>query len=275
MNKSSQDEFDELLQHFDNQAKNTKHSRRASVNYLWDAYMNLLFEVGIKLCGFYKESLDSVHLSRRWIQIKKPLSIVGDPESWDYLIKKLNGIRQRVQHNSNFDPKINDLNKIREKAPEFKEWTIKIGKEFFKKSKNFTFKDRFHSEYEWAIRDAELLLHIFGEDPYISFKFDSRWDEISNLKDVMKERLTQIDRIKEILFEDLSNLLHLKELISIFSGREDMVLHLNRCPKCGGNIINTTQYFGGNRDDPEPNGFHYRVGCEKCDYYLDDGTEYL
>lgn len=275
MDKSSQDEFNDLLQHFDNHVKKTKHSRRASVSYLWDAYMKLLFVVGVKLCDLYEESLDSVHLARRWRQIRKPLSVIGNPDDWNYLITKLDGVRNRVNHNSEFVPKLDELNQIREKAPDFKKWIIKTGKDFFKKNKNLTLNEKFYSEYEWAIREAEVHLNTFGDNPYISFEFDTRWDEMKNLKNTMKERLIKTDRIKEIQKDDLSYLLNLKELISIFSGREDMVLHLNRCPKCGEKIINTTQYFGGTRDDPEPDGFHYRVGCEKCDYFLDDGTEYL
>ena len=275
MNNTKTHKPEDLLKLFDKIISENPYHRRVSVKPICDYYKGLLLIIGTKFFESDKKLLMKYGMKTRWDFIKIRLKPIVSCKEWDHIIYTLDDIRNKVEHNDDFSPNINDLQNFRAEISKFQKWIVDSGKDFFKKSKNLTFKDRFHSEFEWVIREAEALLHEFGDEPYISFKLDTRWSNISILKDTMKERLMQVDKIKEIEYDDLSNLLQLKELISLFRGREDMVLHLNRCPKCGGNIINTTQHFGGTRDDPEPDGFYYRVGCEKCDYYLDDGTEYL
>lgn len=275
LNKPSQDEFDDLLQHFDNIAKNTKPSRRASVNYLWDAYMELLFVVGVKLCGFYAESLDSVHLARRWRQIKQSLSIVEDPKNWNYLITKLDGIRQRVQHNSNFDPNLDELNVVREKAPDFKKWIINTGKKFYKVSKKLDLVDDIKRKMSYYTSEAEIMLAHFGTEkiPYVAryayepYIKEDIYSSIPKLKKILEKREFKIRDISDVNQSDFETLVGLIEITSKLNAWEDALLKDNICPKCGGKISQTQDDSGGSYDEP-PTSVHYRIGCDSCDYEL-------
>lgn len=273
MNDKDQYSPDDLLILFDKIISDNPYYRRVAVKPLCDYYKALLLKIAVTYFECDKKLMMNHGLLTRWNFIKIRLQTeVKDCDQWDDIFTKLNEYRNQVEHGDEIFPKKKELKDLRDKIPEFQKWIITNSRQFFKKIKNLSFKDRFYSEYEWIIREADALLHEFGDDPHISFEFDSRWNNVSVLKDAMKEKLTQVDKIKEIEYDDLNNLLQLKELISLFRGREDMLLHQSRCPKCGGKITSTNTSFGGTPDDPEPDGIYYRVGCEKCDYYLDSDT---
>ena len=79
----------------------------------------------------------------------------------------------------------------------------------------------------------------------------------------------------ELKKSDLDNLLFITRLVARFQGRDDMLVHLNRCPKCGGNIRQTSHTIGyKSYDSDEPTGEKYRIGCDKCNYTLDEDTVY-
>ena len=265
---------EDLLELFDKIISDNPYHKRIAVKPLCDYYKGLFLIIGTKFFESDKKLLMKYGLKTRWDFIKIRLKPIESCKEWDHLIYSLDDIRNKVEHNDEFIPNIKDLKKARTEISLFRKWVIDSSKEFFQNIKNLPFKDRFYSEFEWAEREAEAVLHEFGEDPYISFELDSRWNDLSILKEVMEKRLLKVDRIKEIEYEDLNNLLQIKGLISYFRGKEDMLLHLNICPKCGGKIISTNTPFGGTPDDPEPDGVYYRVGCENCDYYLDDDTIY-
>ena len=140
---------------------------------------------------------------------------------------------------------------------------------------NLSFKDQFYIEIKNAIREADALHSEFGNDPFISFDYDSRWDDMISLSEEMRKKLPTRNQSKQLTNEELINFIRLKELIAYFDGKQDMMLYKNLCPVCGNRITTQNHSIGGTREDPEPDAIYYRVGCEKCNYYLDDDTIYL
>ena len=103
-----------------------------------------------------------------------------------------------------------------------------------------------------------------------------------------KEYYTELSKLKEKLLNIkkkgiegvITNLSDLKIIIESIEKKERIdgekwaMVGRNICPKCGSKIKQTQTNFGGNEDDPEPDGIYYRVGCEKCDFYLEEDTIY-
>lgn len=275
MNNTKKHKLEDLLSHFDNTISDNPLLIRCAVTPLYEYYNKLLFEIGKNFCEFDEKLLIKYGLKTRWSFISFKLQKIEDCSYGRKIITKLDFERNEVGHNDKHIPNINDLKKIRKKSSDFKKWVIDIGKKYQEKNKNFTFKEKFYDDYFFTIKDGDSLIREFENNPYISFEYENLWNELRNTVRKLYSPIIKFNKLEDIKKSDLDNLLFMTKLIWRFKGREDMILHLNRCPKCGGKIIETSREFGGTIDDPEPDGFHYRVGCEKCDYYIDKGTESL
>lgn len=128
-------------------------------------------------------------------------------------------------------------------------------------------------------REAEWIIQEYGEKPPYAAKPDYSaeleeypYQQLSELVQALQERLKNIAKLEDIERTDLEKLIQVVKLVSHFRGKEGVLLRYSVCPKCGGKIKETQRYFGGTCDDPEPDGLHYRVGCEKCDYELNSET---
>ncbi len=65
----------------------------------------------------------------------------------------------------------------------------------------------------------------------------------------MKGRVWEISNISELQKEDLTDLAELIKEIERIDAKENILLHFNKCPKCGSNIIETEDSIGGNIED--------------------------
>lgn len=238
-----------------------------------------MLEVGVALCGLDQNSLRISHLKTRWENVKSCLDYIEDPKEWNSLIDKINDIRQKVEHNDYYDPNPNKLLEVRRKAPEFKEWAIRVAKDYYKKSKNFTFKEAFFHLLNRYIIEAEGLLEEYGtETPYVvepdySLELEEYpYQQLSELIKTLKERLNSIAKLEDVERSDLERLIHIVKVISHLRGKEEILLRYSVCPKCGAKIKETQRYMGGTPDNPEPTAVYCRVGCEKCDYELHSET---
>ena len=274
------DNYSENLEIFDKLEKNSMHKRRTAVKPLYDYFQRILLEVGVKFCGIKPELLKS-HLERRWEIIKSYLSYIEEPTDWDSLINKICTLRHGVEHNDYYNPDMRKLLDIREKAPKFKEWVFRVGREYYKKSKHFTIKEVFYHLSSWYISEAESISNEYGKEPYIAtlgHSLDMEGDfypQLPKLVKILKERVNHIIKLEDIIPSDLENLVNLIKIISNIKGREKVLLHYSICPKCGGKIKEITSHFGSTLESPEPEGFYYIVGCERCDYKLHEETIYF
>ena len=277
MTEKKDDHHSRLLELFDNLGLKDIYERRVAYKPLYEYFQKLILEIGVRLCGLNQNSLRIAHLKTRWENIKYCLGYIEDPRVWEDLINKVNNIRQKVEHNDYYDPKQNELIEIRNKAPKFKEWIIRVAKEYYKKwkSKDFTFKEAFYHLSNRYIEEAEWILQEYGKNPPYAATSDYALDleeysypQLSELTVVLKKRLKKVAKLEDIERSDLEILIQIVKIISHFKGKEEILLRYSICPKCGGKIKETQRYLGGTYDDPEPDRIYYRVGCEKCDYVL-------
>jgi len=276
------DDYSRLLEIFDDLELSDIHSRRLAYKPLYDFFNKLILEVGVGLCNLDENSLQTTHLQVRWKNIKYCLKFIEDPIIWDNTINTIHNIRSKVEHTDKSGPKKEQLLELRNKAPEFKIWIIKTAREYYKKSNNFTFMQGFNHLSNSFIGDAKVILHEYGEDPPYAATFDYSmefkqypYNKIIELNLIIEERLNKILKLEDFDRSDLENLIKLVEIISHFKGKEEVLLDNSICPKCGGKIETTNNYFGGSESDPEPNGVYWRIGCNKCDYIIEDDTEYF
>jgi len=268
-------EFEKFLQRhlelFDELPKDDVVSRRTLCKPLFDYYMWLMFVIGTNLCSIDRRSLRVCHLKTRWENLKVCLKYVCEPDEWDETINKLNKIRSKVEHNDGYDPSLNRLKEIRDKAPEFGVWIRKVGKEYYKESKNFTLAEAFKVTVRRNISKARRLQNDY-KGKIETGGVECEWyDELLVLEKQLIERLEHIRKADDIEHSDIDKLVSFVEFISFFEGREYILLERNVCPKCGGKITETQNEVAGPPGEP-PISVKVRVGCENCDYVLASET---
>lgn len=276
---NNSDGFLRLLEIFDKQEMGDIHGRRTAYKPLYEYFQRLVMEVGVSLCNLNRDSLKNYQINGRWNIIKDFLNYIEDANIWDELIRDLYKVRNGVEHNDEYDPPLDTLNNIREKTPEFTSWIIRIGGEYFKSSKNFNFKDLFYRSVKINVMEGERLFSEYGESPYIEkseypiYFDDTSYQQLKKLINILNERLEGFKLIDEVDRADLEKLIKLVKIIYTLKGREEILLENSICPKCGDKIEETQEYIGGGTEsNPEPTGIFYRVGCQKCDFLIDEET---
>jgi len=222
--------------------------------------------------------LQNSHLNSRWITLQRCLNSITQTQGWDLLIKKMSNIRDDTVHIDHYIPKSSELKKIREDAPKFKDWLIKSATEYYKKSKNFTFKEKFYLFLENYISVANTIFELYGEDYPLENEIDvfpepiSRipYHELKKYVEFLNQRLKELAKLDDITREDLEKLIAIVETTAFIKGREPISLRNNRCPRCGGEIKEIEAPIGSN--DEYAQGIYYRVGCENCNYVLHEDT---
>ena len=276
MASKEKDEYSRLLEIFDSQDLDDVHGRRTAYNPLYDYFQKLTVHIGIEFCGLKKEVFNNYQLNGRWGVICNCLILIEDPKKWNDLIKKLSKIRNGVEHNDSYDPDKDQLLKIRKDTEDFTEWIVEVAKEYYKKSKDFTFKEHFYIASKKYIERAESIIQEYGEEPPYITKLNSfmefeeiPYQQLPELIKSLEERLKNIAKLEDIERSDLEVLIQLVKIISNLKGREEILISYPVCPKCGGEIKETQHYSGGGPEDP-PSEVYIRVGCQKCDYLIHD-----
>lgn len=282
MTEKENNEYTKILKTFDILKLDNIHKRRTAYKPLYDYFQRIVMKVGVALCNLDQNSLITSPLKARWKNIEYCLSYIEDPKIWDDLINEMYKIRNKVEHDDYYDPKLERLTEIRKKAPEFKDWIIRVAKEYHKKSSKFTFRKSFYQLSNRYINEAEGIIQEYGENTPYTVKLDHSteleehpYQQLFELPRVLRKRLKNITKLEDIKRSDLEKLVQIVEILSYLKGKEEILLRYSVCPKCGGEIKETQEYFGGTPDDPEPDGAHYRVGCKKCDYELHSETIYI
>jgi hypothetical protein len=268
------------LRSFDSLDLNDPYIRKVAYKLLYDPLKSLLVEVGSKLLGIRKGTLRSyASLKLRWKIIKdvvqqENLTSLEELEKWSQLINEVDNVRQKAAHNENYYPSLDQLKRIREEIPNFCKRLIFVGE----KLSNLPFKEQFCYRLRYYLFLAERVSKEFNEDSYISQRitplllplFPSKDYTLPNLIAASKKVLNELKK-RDAKGNDLDLLVQLGNFISYFNGAESMLLSFNKCPKCGGNIKIKETYFGGSIEDA-PTGVTYRIGCEKCNYTLNEET---
>jgi len=279
MTEKASDRYSKILETFDSQKLESMYERRTACKPLYDYFQTLILEVGVKLCGLDQNTLKQTHLKARWAIVQYCLSYIDNTKDWEDMIREMSKIREKIEHNDEYDPMADRLREIRKRAPEFKDWIVRVAREYYKKSKDFTFKEAFYHLSDRYIAEAEWMLREYGEKtPYVAKPEYSKeleeypYQQLSELVKTLGDRLKDIASLGPIERTDLEKLVQLVKIISHLKGKEEILLRNSVCPKCGGAIKETQAYIGGTYDDQEPSAVHYRIGCEKCDYELDSET---
>ena len=248
---------------------------------LYDYFMILVKEVGIKYIGL-DNNIFGPQLNGRWNNIEIFLKeIDSDTKTWNGYLNNLHKLRNLVEHNDCYIPSKKNLQQIRGVVPEFTKWITATGVKYYQESKNFTFIKSFYHINQNHMKNAEMLIHEYGEEPpYFDnpYKIETDSGGYSQLVPLIyqiKERSNKIYSQKDIKRTDIDCLLKLVQITSFLKGREDIILMNNLCPKCGDKLKEINHYFGGNESDPQPVGVHWKYGCSNCDYYVEQDTEYF
>jgi hypothetical protein len=281
------DAFSEILEIFDRQKLNNIPARRTAYKPLYDYFQKLLMEIEVEFFNLKQETLQTYQLNTRWAIIKDNLIYIEEPnfieesKNWDKLIQDIYNIRNGVEHNDYYDPKKDKLEDIRLKAPDFTKWLVRAAKEYYKISTNFTFKQSFYIMSNRYLYEAEGIFEEYGDIPPYVLNSDysielgnSPYQQLSELVIGLRERIKK--KLEDVERDDLEKLIQLVKIIYNFKGKEQVLRQFYICPRCGGKIKETESYYGGNTEEkPEPDGIHIRVGCQNCDYSIDDKFIYL
>ena len=267
-----------MLQTFDSIDLDVDYQRRVAVKPLYDYFQTLILEVAVRFCGQNRNSLKNCHLKTRWEIVKSSLRIIEDPTKWDNLVESIHNIRSKVEHNDYKIPKKEALLQIRQLAPSFKDWILRVGKQYHRESSGFSFIQKFLLTSDWYIKETDRMLDIYGEKPPYLIEGDvfmeeeHSYERMKSLKDYLESRIQEIDGINDLVSDDFDNLIDLIRIIEHLNAKEDVLLKYSICPKCGGRIIETERAVGGSLDDPMPSAIIYRGGCERCDYEVHSET---
>jgi len=145
----------EQLKAFDGLQLSNVTERRMAFKPLYDFFQILLREVGVTFLSFDKNTFAVYHLKTRWRNMKAHLSIIENPMKWDWLVKRVSDIRERIEHDDYYDPDPRALQKIRREASGFKVWLVNVAREYYKRPKNLTFKQSFNRMLDSYVREAE------------------------------------------------------------------------------------------------------------------------
>lgn len=281
MSENKIDYLSNLLETFD-KLESCDITGRILYKPLYDYFMILIKELGAQRCGLDEKDLKQ-QLKTRWDNIRWCLEFIEDPKIWDETIYMLHEIRRRIEHDDFYNPTETQLTNIRNIAPDFRDWIIHVTNEYYKKSKDFTIRETFNHQFNIHNAKALRMVHEYGakppfvDNPHLVPEFEeSSYEKISKLAILLEKRTREIIKLEDINNSDFENLIKFVEIISNLEGKEEILLMNSVCPKCGGEIQTTQEYFGGNTEDqPEPDGVFVRVGCQECDYYIDQETIYI
>ncbi len=266
------DDIENLLKLFDRLEKTEIHSRRIAYKPLYEFFQRLLISVGIQFCDLNERSLKISSLKTIWDQISPSLFVAdNDVRRWNDLINNLQNIRTGVEHNLEHAPSLENLENIRKVAPKFYEWVMKTGESTWKKSKNFSFFESFYSMLKYYSREAESLLLEYGKaPPHISEPFENDYVRMQHIFEMLEKRIKEISKIGDLTPQDFGDLVELIRVVTEMRTVEGNLLEKSICPKCGSEIGETQRNIG--RTSEEPSAIRVRIGCEKCDYTLNEET---
>jgi hypothetical protein len=259
---------------FDAQDINQECFRRTAVKPLYDYFQTVLYEVAWRFFNQDRNCLRNQGLEARWNMLLNIPGGLVEVEKWNTLIQEVQKMRARVEHNDDYDPNKNTLITFRKEIVDFANWIIDCGNKYYRQKKNLSFVESYLNSVSWYISQAEWFISEFGEETPYCAKLDidaEEYQEIKKIKDKMSRRSSEIKTAEDVTKEDFDDLVRLIKQIERIDAKETALLHFSICPKCGDKIAESSQYVGGGYDS-EPTAIVYRVGCQKCNYEVNNET---
>lgn len=259
-----------------------ENSRNFAYQLLYKWYFHWI-KIAAKFCELPKSAIEYHAINRTWGRVREILESENKTvkfDGWNNIFKNMAHYRDPIAHKLSGDPPSEkEILKWRHSAENFPKFLTNPIRNYRKSLPTVKMANHLAELVEKYIWRADSLLREYGKEdiPFVlhdPYAFDDSFD-YSDLPDVIKRlktKIRKIDNITKYSLNDISDIIKIVEFISIFRGREYTYIEKSVCPKCGGEIQETSSYYGGNEMDPEPTGLTYRVGCNKCDYTLNVET---
>jgi hypothetical protein len=272
------DYLERLLSNYKKLSKKDMSERRMAVKPLYDFYQRLLLEVGVKYFHLPQDTLLNYGLQSRWSIVKKYLEVMKrKTNDWDKIVRDLQKIRRSNEHNDFFDPDKKVLETAFERASQFIEYLLSAGEEYIRQSEGLTVIDQYRRiTREYSMRTS-MILRQYGSMTPESVKQDLHprdskiYSNFVPMRDTIQGRIPELKSIRDLSGDDLNLLFTLVREVERIDARENAYIQFGVCPRCGGKIVETERYLGGNEDEP-PDAVHVRIGCNKCEFNVIDET---
>lgn len=276
--RDKDDKYSSILEAFDSFELNDIYLRRAACIPLYDYFQNIVFDVGVEYCSVPSDTLIPCQLKTRWNIVARLLSHIQEPpEKWDNLVKEVANVRNCVAHNDDCDPGSTKLQDIRNQADDFYKWFFGVAEQYYVESSEFSLAFLFHRTSMDYITQAENMIEEYGKNTpfsanlgYSNGAYGDIYTSIHELKDALTDGLKELSKAKDLDKSHFEILIQLVETISLFRGREEALLRIYICPKCGSKIETTQEQFPKGQ---EPTVVHIRTGCSKCDFVYNEDFE--
>jgi hypothetical protein len=272
--KNPDEKLNAYLNVFDKSDLENEYARRMAFKPLYDYMQTLILETAVYFCGQNKNCLRNQGLEARWNTLKNIPSLMDDSEKWEQFIRQVQNLRSAVEHNDDYFPEKSALATVRKQIPEFTEWLVATGRKYYDASRGFSFIQEYSFLSHRYVLQADCIIDQYGEQPPFLEGADLQENDYSTvkpLKEKIASRVSEIKTIEDLQKEDFTDLIQLVIVTERLEALESAFLHFRICPKCGAKIVETHRNVGGRFDD-EPTAVVYRVGCEKCDYELNNET---
>jgi hypothetical protein len=110
------------------------------------------------------------------------------------------------------------------------------------------------------------------QDDFVPQGENHPYFSIPTLLEYLNHRLPEIHYAKDIREEDFEAFMKITKLAERLDAKENLLLHNKICPKCGSKITERQIYHGCSESHPEPDAITYIIGCESCDYVINEET---
>ena len=278
------DRIEEPLKFLDKFDLSNAYERRLAFKIYLDTISRALLFCCTRYFGWREETIKPQGLKVRWEWIKDALKVSNicsdnDLKRWNKFIDNLWRVRNKIEHNDLYAPDDYVFKDLDKEVKDFLSWIAKKGKEYLKKSKNFTTKQVFYSYLDFYIREGEYFLNILGDKPHLverDVSLGDKYPEIKELLNLAKNMLKDSNFPKDLTADELRILFKLIEVVSRIDTAESICISFDVCPKCGDKIEESEiPLYHHYEDESEPYAVKYRVGCKKCDYTLNEEIEYI
>ncbi|MCL4336105.1 MAG: hypothetical protein M1344_02600 [Candidatus Thermoplasmatota archaeon] len=253
---------------------------RIYIKTLYELYQRTILEALSKALPSSLGSIQSKDLKKRFEELTFLMNIAriekAPIEKWRPRIICLHEERNKIEHNDLYVPglsKFTPLEKMLKELDDFREYLSGFCVEYDSKFLTLDLNSKIQLVGEALFNDLAIKL----ERTTLEKNSDAAIAKRVFTTDYILMELEQIDDLIKIImwpifqnYEKLSGLIMLVGAIYYLESRETAYISMEICPKCGGKIEDTAKYGGIGEDGPSY--VHQRVGCNSCEYTLNDET---